>query len=87
LFFGLAFYILMYFILEVDLHFVHIWGIEFVLNIIVMHLVSMAIPRTNNFVMKDVGAVDLTPWKYAKHLSIILTVAIISIYIFLGKNG
>ncbi len=87
LFFGLAFYIVMYFILEVDLHFVHIWGIEFVLNIIVMFLVSMAFPRTNTFVMKDVGAVDLTPWKYAKHLSLIIAVAIISIYIFLGKNG
>lgn len=87
LLFGLIFYISMYYILEVDLHFVHIWGIEFVLNIIVMHLVSLVFPRTNTFVMKDVGAVDLTPWKYAKQLSFMLAIAIISIYVFLGKNG
>ncbi|MCB0748563.1 MAG: solute:sodium symporter family transporter, partial [Ignavibacteriae bacterium] len=36
LFFGLAFYILTTFIFKVDIHFVHIWGIEFLLNLIVM---------------------------------------------------
>ena len=86
LLFGLGFYILMYFILEVDLHFVHIWGIEFVLNIIVMHLVSMAFPRTNPFVIKDVGKVNLTPWKYAKHLSVAITVVVVLIYVWLGNN-
>ncbi|MEP3382146.1 MAG: solute:sodium symporter family transporter, partial [Maribacter dokdonensis] len=33
---GLTFYILTTFILKVDIHFVHIWGIEFVLNMLVM---------------------------------------------------
>lgn len=87
LFFGLAFYVLLYFILEVDLHFVHIWGIEFVLNIIVMHLVSLLYPRKNPFIIQDVGKVDLTEWRYAKHLSVVLTITIIVIYILLGKNG
>lgn len=87
LFFGLGFYILLYFILEVDLHFVHIWGIEFVLNIIVMHLVSMASPRKNPFVIEDVGKVDLAEWKYAKHLSVALGIVSLAIYIFFGSNG
>ena len=86
LFFGLGFYILMDLILAVDLHFVHIWGIEFILNIIVMHLVSLGFPRTNSFVMKDAGKVDLTPWKYAKQMSVVITVVILAIYVFLGKN-
>ncbi len=40
LFFGLAFYIVTTFILKVDIHFVHIWGIEFVLNMLIMFGVS-----------------------------------------------
>lgn len=34
LFFGFTFYIITSFILDVDIHFVHLWGIEFVLNFI-----------------------------------------------------
>ena len=83
--FGLVFYIVMYFILAVDLHFVHIWGIEFVLNVLVMHIVSMAYPRKNPFTIQDVGAVDLTQWKFAKPLSIVLVLITLAIYIFLGS--
>ncbi|MEL6943220.1 MAG: solute:sodium symporter family transporter, partial [Bacteroidota bacterium] len=82
--FGLFFYILLYFILEVDLHFVHIWGLEFLLNIIIMHLVSMIYPRVNKFQITDVGVVDMVQWKYAKAVSIFLVVATLVIYILLG---
>lgn len=85
LIFGLLFYCIMNFVIEVDLHFVHIWGIEFVLNIVVMHLVSMIYPRTNDFVITDVGAVNIVPWKYAKLVSIFLIIATLTIYIFLGN--
>jgi SSS family solute:Na+ symporter len=87
LLFGLIFYIVLYFIQEVDLHFVHIWGIEFVLNILVMHAVSAFSPRKNNFVITDVGAVDLEAWKYAKTLSVVLVLATLGIYILLGSTG
>ena len=86
LFFGLAFYILMYFILQVDIHFIHIWGIEFVLNVIVMHLVSIYYPRTNPFRIKDVGAVNLAEWKYAKPMAAVLVLVTLIMYIFLGSN-
>ena len=85
LLFGLAFYIVSYYILEVDLHFVHIWGIEFVLNIVVMHLVSVMYPMGEKFVIKDAGILDLKPWKYAKGLSILLVVITLVIYIMLGN--
>ena len=82
--FGLTFYVLMNFILEVDLHFVHIWGIEFVLNVVVMHLVSNMYPRTNTFKITDVGAVEMEQWRYAKLLSWILVGVTVLIYILLG---
>jgi len=84
LFFGLAFYVIMDMIIKVDLHFVHIWGIEFILNIIVMHIVSMFYPRTNMFEITDVGAVEMEEWKYAKPMSIFLVVVTVVIYIILG---
>lgn len=84
LLFGLVFYIVVNFIFKAELHFVHIWGIEFVLNVIVMHLVSMAAPRINTFTIQDVGAVVLEPWRYAKPVSIILIIITLLIYILLG---
>lgn len=85
LLFGLTFYILLSFVLKVDLHFVHIWGIEFVLNVAVMHLVSMYFPNTNTFTIQDIGVVDMKQWKYAKGLSIFLVAITLVIYILLGN--
>ena len=87
LIFGLAFYILTYFILEIDLHFVHIWGIEFVLNILVMHLVSAFYPTTSTFRITDVGILDVQPWRYAKSFGMVLIAITILIYILLGNVG
>jgi SSS family solute:Na+ symporter len=87
LMFGLVFYILLYFVFEVELHFVHIWGIEFVLNLAVMHLVSYFSPRTNPFKITDIGVVEMVQWKYAKAMSIFLVLITLIIYILLGNIG
>jgi len=86
LLFGLVFYVLMYYVIEVNMHFIHIWGIEFVLNILVMHIFSRIYPRTNMYEITDVGAVDLTEWKHAKTFAIVLVVITILIYALLGSN-
>lgn len=85
LFVGLLFYILTVFIFPVDIHFVHIWGIEFVLNMMVMFGVSYFYPNTNPFKPTDTGSVALKPWKYANHLGLLLVVLTIVIYIWLGN--
>ena len=87
LLFGLVFYIFLYFILKVNLHFVHIWGIEFILNIIVMHIVSAFYPRKNTFTITDIGIVNMNQWKYAKGLSIVLVIVTLVIYVLLGNVG
>ena len=87
LIFGLIFYVLMYFVLEVDMHFVHIWGIEFILNMVIMILVSQKYLVHQRFTITDVGAVEMVPWKYAKLLSIILVLLTIIIYVSLGSVG
>lgn len=85
LLFGLLFYVCTYFVWKVDLHFVHIWGIEFVLNLLVMHLASRWSPKKNNFVMKDAQVVDLQPWRYARHFSVFLIAFTIILYLLLGN--
>ena len=82
--FGLLFYIIVNLIIQVDMHFVHIWGIEFVLNVILMHAVSTFYPRKNEYEITDVRAVDLKPWKYTRVCSAVLVVATLLIYIAFG---
>lgn len=83
--FGLLFYILVYMVFAVDLHFVHVWGIEFVLNLIVMHLVSIAYPPKKTFSIQDIGVVEMVQWKYATPVGIGLIVITLLIYILLGN--
>ncbi len=85
LFVGLAFYMLTTFIFPVNIHFVHIWGIEFVLNLVVMFLVSHFYPVEHPFRMKNAEVLDLDSWKYAKPFSIVLIIVILVIYILLGN--
>ncbi len=87
LIFGLVFYVFTNFIWQVDLHYVHLWGIEFVLNISVMLLVSIKFPRTNNFSITDIGVVEIKQWKYAKGFSLFLVVTTLVIYFLLGQTG
>jgi SSS family solute:Na+ symporter len=87
LLFGLVFYIFMTWIYtDHKIHFVHIWGIEFLLNVAIMYAVSYFYPRKNDYRITDVGAVDLTPWRYTKPMSIVLCGITILIYILLGRN-
>jgi SSS family solute:Na+ symporter len=83
-FFGFAFYILVTFILKVDIHFVHVWGIEFLLNMAIMMTISAIYPSGKIFEIKDSAVVEMKPWKYAKQLSLLLVVLTLAIYIGLG---
>ena len=86
LFIGLAFYITTTFILKVDVHFVHIWGIEFVLNMLIMFGVSYWFPREHIAEEQMPEVVDMQGWKHAPVLSAILVIVTIMIYVLLGKR-
>ncbi len=85
LLFGLSFYILLNFILRIEMHFVHIWGLEFVLNVGFMHLISLRYPNQNRFTIRDIGIVSIVPWKHAKKASLILTIITLAIYLYFGN--
>ena len=88
LIFGLTFYIFMTWgYTSHGIHFVHLWGIEFVLNVAIMYAVSYFSPRKNLYEITDVGAVNLVSWKYTKVMSIGLCAVTILIYSLLGHFG
>jgi SSS family solute:Na+ symporter len=86
LFVGLLFYILTTFIFKVDIHFVHLWGMEFLLNLAVMFAVSYYYPADSEFQQEDLHIVDMKAWKFTKPMSILLCFVTILIYVLLGKN-
>lgn len=88
LLFGLGFYIFMTFIYTSHgIHFVHLWGIEFVLNVVLMYGVSHFFPRSNTYEVTDVGAVNMKSWSYTKPMSLGLCLVTVLIYIWLGNAG
>jgi SSS family solute:Na+ symporter len=85
--FGLLFYIFMTWIYTSHgIHFVHLWGIEFVLNVGIMYLVSHFYPVGKTDPITDVGAVELISWKYTKPMSIMLCAVTVLIYVLLWNN-
>ncbi|MDA9015727.1 hypothetical protein N9H69_03465 [Flavobacteriaceae bacterium] len=85
LFVGCTFYILTSFVFDTGIHFVHIWGIEFILNLMVMYLISYYFPNKNKFKISDLKLVKMEHWKYTKPFSIFLGVITLIIYITLGS--
>lgn len=83
--FGFIFYISTYYIFKLDIHFVHLWGIEFLLNIVVMHLASLKYPIVTKFVLVDSGKVSTVPWRFAKPFSLFLVAFTIILYLLLGN--
>ncbi len=81
LFFGFAFYILTTFIFDVDIHFIHLWGIEFVLNFIIMFLVSKMYPEAAYVEQK--GSEEKS-WRFVNAFGVALTAVTILIYVLLS---
>jgi len=84
LFVGLLFYINVTFIFESNIHFVHVWGIEFILNMVTMFVFSYIFPHKKKEKRKSENHIELIEWKYAKGISFIIAFITISIYILLS---
>ena len=84
---GLIFYFTTTFILDTGIHFVHLWGIMFLLMILTMYVVSYFHPNKESFSIEDVHAVDLKEWKYAKVVAIAIAIVTISVYVWLGHSS
>ena len=63
-------------------HFLHVMGILFVLNILIMLIIGKIKPRSEAFTLQYTNQVDITPWKYLKSVGIGICVIVIGIYIY-----
>lgn len=77
---GLTFFVSTTFIFPVGIHIVHIWGIEFLVNMFVMFAISYFYPQSRDRRDAQPPLGDLEVWKYTKLFSIALCVVTVSIY-------
>lgn len=67
------------------LHFLDVMAILFVVNIVIMLIIGKFYPRKEPYVQKYTEQVDITPWKHLKIASIVITLIVVSIYIYFAK--
>lgn len=67
-----------------SMHEFHFLGIVFSWLLVLMLVIGELKPRETEFVQKDVGAVDMTPWRYAKPVGLVLIAIVIAIYVTLA---
>ncbi len=82
---GISFYFITAFIIDTGIHFVHLWGIMFLIMIATMYIVSYYRPVSQIFYEKDAHVIDLKEWKYARHAAVVIAILTISVYIWLGR--
>ncbi|MDE9429153.1 solute:sodium symporter family transporter [Xenorhabdus bovienii] len=85
LLFGVSAYIICNFILHINIHFFHLVGILFVLNIIFMLTIGYFFPA-ETYQEVYTKQVDITPWSMVKPMGWLITLAAISMYVFLAHN-
>ncbi|QDU99106.1 solute:sodium symporter family transporter [Lignipirellula cremea] len=64
-----------------SLHEYHFLGIVFSWLMIMMLVIGEIWPRETEFVQEDVGAVDMTPWRYAIPAGLVLILIVFTIYL------
>lgn len=70
-----------------NVHYLYVLTFLFILDVAIMLVVGKIRPRETEFVLEDVHAVDLTPWKYLKAAGIILFAALAVEYIIFSPLG
>jgi len=61
-------------------HFLHIMGILFVINVGFMLIMGKLYPSQKNYTPNVTEQIDITPWKYAKIVGVIITILVLSTY-------
>ena len=63
-------------------HFLDVMAILFILNVVIMLIIGKIKPREEPFVQQYTKQVDITPWKYVKHVSVVICLIVIGIYVY-----
>ncbi|MFR4261539.1 MAG: solute:sodium symporter family transporter [Butyricicoccaceae bacterium] len=90
-------HVVLYFILQFGLrnvipflqniHYLYFTAILFVFDMLLMWVIVKKHPRASDFELKDVGAVDLTPWKNGKIWATVTLLIMVLAYIIFSPLG
>lgn len=70
---------------EYDIHFLHFLALVFVVTVVMMLAISVVRPAKKVYVPEYTNDVDITPWKYAKPVAILISVITLAFYIGLAQ--
>jgi SSS family solute:Na+ symporter len=70
---------------EDDIHFLHLLAFVFIITVIAMLAVSYFKPSDKVYSAKSSGVVDLTPWRHANKVGLLITILTISFYVLLAQ--
>lgn len=73
--------------LPLKVHYLYVLSVLFIVDILVMLIIGKLRPRDTDFVLEDVKAVDLTPWKHLKVASIICVAGLVVLYAIFSPIG
>ena len=62
-------------------HFLHVMGILFVVNILIMLIIGAVKPKQNIYIPQATKVIDVTPWKYAWPIGIFIVLLVLSTYL------
>ena len=84
---GISGYLLIRYVIQLPIHFLHAVSIMCVINVIVMLIISKVKPRDVPFKFKNAGVVDLKAWPQLKYAVVSILAMIIAIYSWLAIFG
>lgn len=84
----ITFYVLVVFILKIDLNYIHIMGIGFILAVGTMLVIGRIKPRETDYAITEIErGMDMTPWRFAGIASVGTFYMMIMAYLVLSPIG
>lgn len=83
--FGMSAYILFNFVIKIDIHFFHLVGMLFVINVVFMLVVGYFYPQ-EAYQEVYTEQVNIEPWSMSLPVSVLITLGSVSMYIYLAHN-
>lgn len=80
-------YGLLKFVFEVDINFIHIYAILFIIEVAIMAIIGRMMPLKSDWDYERTETVDLVPWKYAFPAAITMVSMIVLLYLFFSPIG
>ena len=80
-------YTLLKFVWDVDINFIHIYAILFVLEVAIMLAIGHYRPTTHEWTFEATAKVNMVPWRYAKPVSYTMLSAIALLYLLFSPIG